>query len=118
MSRAAVLLLWLLCSLSGCGGGNDRCGAVVLAPHNCTQTGCIGESWSSDKVAFGGTCDKGEDCQSGLCATDIDGTKYCTQTCDVAATTAACPKNAGCFGAKGGLTVCGPPGSGGGPVCP
>ena len=118
MLRAAILVCLLGVSAAACGHGNDRCGAVVLAPHNCTQSGCIGDSWSSDKVAFAGVCEKGEDCQSGLCATDVDGSKYCTQTCDATATTAACPKNAGCFTAQGGMTVCGPPSSAGGPTCP
>lgn len=118
LSVVVALGIWPL----GCANKpeTDRCGEVVLAPHNCDQNGCIGESWSSDKAEFGQACREGEDCQSGLCASDDRvATSYCTQTCDASASIAACPKAAGCFTAEGGLTVCGPPGSAGeGEACP
>ncbi len=86
-----------------------ECTPIAVAPHNCSQTGCIGDAWSSDKGDYGAACTISADCGSGLCATDPSTQlHYCTQTCDASAT-APCPRGAGCFLAEGELHVCGPP---------
>jgi hypothetical protein len=101
----AVPLLSLACDPEEA----PECAPIAVAPHNCSQTGCIGDAWSSDKGEYGALCKVSADCGSGLCATDPSTMEqYCTQTCEATAE-APCPRGAGCFLAEGELHVCGPP---------
>jgi len=109
--RSLALCASLLVGLGGCSAEETpTCTPIVVAPHNCSETGCIGDAWSSDKGEYGDDCTVAADCGSGLCATDpTTDQHYCTQTCEAAAET-PCPRGAGCFAAENDeLHVCGPP---------
>jgi hypothetical protein len=106
-------LLAILIPLGACDPDEETppCTSIAVAPHNCSEKGCIDDAWSSDKGEYGAPCKLAADCGSGLCATDPTSDQhYCTQTCETAAVAAPCPRGAGCFAAEGeALHLCGPP---------
>jgi len=64
-------------------------------------------------VSFDGDCSTNDDCESGLCAMDVDGAGSCSQSCDLAAETESCPEGFSCT-AAGEQGVCWPKSGGGG----
>lgn len=55
--------------------------------------------------ALGATCESHDDCDSGMCASDSEGNKFCTELCDP---NQGCATGYDCVSAGGGKNVCSP----------
>ncbi|MBI4510266.1 MAG: Ig-like domain-containing protein [Deltaproteobacteria bacterium] len=88
---------------------NDQCGDGM----RCDNERCVEDGIKpnpGNPGAFGATCERNEDCASGLCAQG--GNKsVCTEYCSPGGE--SCPQGTECMGAGNGVSVCWPSGPGG-----
>ncbi len=89
--------------------GDSQCGAGEA----CVDGRCVPGPGSPG--GLGEDCDSGADCSSGLCGETSDGTKICTEQCELGAD--GCPSGFACQEAGGGMGVCWPGGGDGGGCC-